>query len=141
MGRISKTGLATAAAPLGLTAVALGLTTAELEPKAEEWAGKTCTAALLTSRSKKAGQEVATCYALKEAQALRASVASLEANQTAAPENFVFAKEATVTKGSVSPTLEAGNYGRIVISGENTGAGLSHLEASSDAVTWLRVEG
>jgi hypothetical protein len=137
--------LAGAAVVTGIfAAVALALTTGELEPKATEWQAKACTSALLTSRRKAAGEEAAVCFSLDRAQedkssitALQAKVATLEANAVKPPSDFAFFENTPAP--ATSPVFDAAGYTTVAFTvGQAECAGNSSVEASNDQVTWVR---
>jgi hypothetical protein len=150
------------AAALVFAAVALGLTAAELEPKANEWQAKACVASLLTSKKAKAGQEAAVCYSLKEidrvktemaraeaeAVSLRERIDHLEARQAPAPMDFTFfsnlsgpPEERPVPFETAptyqSPIADAGPYTSVTVTASCSSSQSSmRLEWSADQNRW-----
>ena len=104
----------------------------------------TCTASLLASKSSKASQEIAQCFALARLQedratiaGLQSAVAKLEATQPVPPEDFTFFNEAnTETEPITSPAVNASRYKQITFSEWNAG-GIAWLEEVGPDETWV----
>jgi len=135
------------AAMLVLAGAAFGLTTGELEPRANEWQGKTCTAALLKSTLAKANERIALCYALNRAQedkttiaALQSQVMKLEASQVPAAKEVTFFTK--LTQGNVtatSPAIDGKGYSHLTYSTNAAVAGGGvFIELSNDGATWYK---
>lgn len=153
--RLALAGSAAIVIVAAVAAAAFAIGASELEPRATAWAETTCNAKLLTVKESAAvGQKIATCYAVAQSKAdkatingLQEKVSNLEANQTPAPVNVTFFSNTTVVNESTgvsaessvtSPVFDASGFKQFAASSAQYCLGPVFVETSNDDAVWIK---